>query len=206
MKTYPSIEKTYTHISNAYIFDKLDGSNLRFEWSRKQGWHKYGTRRRMFDETDEQFKHAIPIFHNTIAQQAEKIAKEERWDRVVVFAEYHGPNSFAGTHTDPPELMRLDVIDVSPHRYGILPPDQFLKLFDGKLPTAKFLGRRNWGPEFVQEVYNGTIEGVTFEGVVGKSGGSKSHDLVMVKAKSKAWIDKVIRTLSNKEATELLNS
>lgn len=43
MKQYPSI----TNVSSgrliefdAYVFDKLDGSNLRFEWDRKVGTHQ----------------------------------------------------------------------------------------------------------------------------------------------------------------------
>lgn len=66
MKTYPSIPRSTGQSFqeyDAYVFDKLDGSNLRFEWSRKKGWVKYGTRRRLFDTTDPVFGEAITLFH-----------------------------------------------------------------------------------------------------------------------------------------------
>ena len=34
-------------------FWKHDGSNMRFEWSPKRGWHKFGSRRQLLDESDE---------------------------------------------------------------------------------------------------------------------------------------------------------
>lgn len=45
MKQYPTINywnKGYFGES-CYAFEKLDGSNIRAEWSKKQGWHKFGT-------------------------------------------------------------------------------------------------------------------------------------------------------------------
>ena len=41
----------------------------------------------------------------------------------------------------------------------------------------------------VQRVREGELEGVTFEGVVGKAG--EGHKLIMAKAKTQAWIDAV---------------
>ena len=46
---------------------KYDGSNLRWEWSPKKGFHKYGTRRELFDKTDPVFGMAIEMFHDTLA-------------------------------------------------------------------------------------------------------------------------------------------
>lgn len=44
MKTYPSIS-TQVDFSLSYcVFDKLDGSNLRAEWSPKRGFYKFGSR------------------------------------------------------------------------------------------------------------------------------------------------------------------
>jgi hypothetical protein len=77
MKAYPSIPRstgmTFQEIPNAYVFDKLDGSQIRVEWSRKRGWYKFGTRTRLFDQTDGQFGRAIPIFQRTLADQVAKI-------------------------------------------------------------------------------------------------------------------------------------
>jgi hypothetical protein len=56
----PSIPREFSEFE-AYVFDKLDGSNLRFEWKRKGGWYKYGTRHRLFDATDPGFGSAIEL-------------------------------------------------------------------------------------------------------------------------------------------------
>lgn len=219
MKDYPTIPQSigtdFREIPNAYVFDKLDGSNLRFEWSKKRGWYKFGTRRRLFDETDWQFGRALPQFRKTLAEPLEKIFRDRRWESCIVFCEHWGPNSFAGNHhspgpspqkpLDPDESMRNDLIDVAPHKQGILGPAEFLKLF-GDLPSAKFLGRFNWTRGFVERVWNEEIEGITFEGVVGKSGDGKSHDRVCAKAKTKRWIDAVKDKHAPDEAEKIIRS
>ena len=46
MKHYPKIEYYNKGLYGRDIigFDKLDGSNIRCEWSRKRGWYKFGTK------------------------------------------------------------------------------------------------------------------------------------------------------------------
>lgn len=53
------------------MFDKIDDSNLHFEWNRKRGWHKFGTRTRLFNEADWQFGRAIPLFQRSLAEPAD---------------------------------------------------------------------------------------------------------------------------------------
>ncbi len=217
MKDYPAIPQSigteFREIPNAYVFDKLDGSNLRFEWSSKTGWYKFGTRTRLFDENDWQFGRAIPLFHQTLGDPIAKIATDQRWGRVIVFAESYGPKSFAGRHHDSDNLpldadgdMKLELIDVNPYKRGILGPAEYLKLFGNKVPMAAFLGRHNWTRGFVERVWNQEIPGITFEGVVGKSGDGKNHDLVMAKAKTKAWIDKVKSLYTVEDAEKIIKS
>ena len=59
MLTYPSIDSIGTSRIergvSCFTFVKYDGSNLRFEWNKKNGFHKFGTRRELFD-------HSHPIF------------------------------------------------------------------------------------------------------------------------------------------------
>lgn len=101
MKSYPSILNcTGSNFRefDSYMFDKIDGSNLRFEWARKTGWSKFGTRHRLFDETDKDFGAAIPLFLNSLSEPLEKIIKDNRWEKVIVFCEFWGKNSFAGKH------------------------------------------------------------------------------------------------------------
>jgi len=217
MKEYPSVPQSigtaFREMPSAYVFDKLDGSNLRFEWSKKKGWYKFGTRTRLFDQADWQFGRSIPLFAKTLAEPLAKIFAKERWEACVVFAESWGPSSFAGNHhepgtnkpLDPDDQMRLDLIDVNPYKQGILGPAEFVKLFSD-LPSAKLLGRFNWTRGFVERVWNGEIEGITCEGVVGKTGHGKTHDLVMAKAKTKVWIDKVKARYAPEEAEKIVRS
>lgn len=188
---------------DAYVFDKLDGSNLRFEWSRKNGWYKYGTRNRLFDNTDPAFGPAIEIFNARLAGSLHDIVLSQRVTKAIVFCEYLGKNSFAGLH-QPGDEMDLYPFDVALFNQGILGPKEFLKLF-GHLNIPKFLGLLKWGPKLLSEVKNGTLDGVTFEGVVGKAKTSK-HDLILAKAKSQAWLDKVKSTMPEDMANELINS
>jgi len=203
MKTYPAIPRTILFAGERFaIFDKLDGSNLRFEWSRGQGWYKFGSRTRLFDETDPTLGPAKPLFLNTLAEPLERIATDNRWPSVVVFAEYWGPGSLAGQHVAG-EPRVLSLFDAAPYKRGILGPDTFLKLFK-HLPHAAYLGERVWDAGFVERVRNNALRGVTFEGVVGKRG--DGHCLEMVKAKTQIWINRVRSLYAPEEAERLLDS
>jgi hypothetical protein len=202
MKSYPSIARGFEEF-DAYIFDKLDGSNLRMQWSRKKGWYKFGTRTRLFDSSDEIFGPAIGLFDNTLAKPLHDIAKAERYDELVVFCEFWGPNSFAGLHESSDE-KQLTLFDAAPYKQGLLGPRDFLKLF-GHLNIPKFLGKHNWTRGFVQQVRDGAIDGVTFEGVVGKAKEGR-HDLIMRKAKTQAWVDKVKQRYSPEDAEKIISS
>lgn len=205
MKPYPSIARSVGQDFRefeAYVFDKLDGSNLRVEWSRKQGWHKFGTRKRLFDETDEMFAESIPLFRSTLADGVEKVARDERWDRLTIFMEFWGKQSFAGDHV-PGDPKFLTLIDVNPYKKGILGPKQFLDLFK-HLPIPKMLGRLKWTRGFVERVRLGQVEGITEEGVVGKAG--VRHELVMAKAKTQVWIDKVLAKYGMEAGQKIVNS
>jgi hypothetical protein len=202
VKEYPSIQTGCIQRFRAHVFDKTDGSNLRFEWTKKRGWFKYGTRTRLFDESDPVFGSAMELFHNGLAGPIADIAKTQRWDKLVVFAEFHGPHSFAGIHLlEDPKILTL--FDASPLRKGILPPAEFLKLF-GDLEIAKFLGIVDWNRDYADQVRRGEVEGVTFEGVVAK--GMVDRKLVMEKAKTRAWVDKVKALHTLEEAKKILES
>lgn len=205
MKEYPSIlncKGNNFQEFRGFVFDKIDGSNLRFEWSRKNGWYKFGTRTRLFDVSDPDFGVAIPIFHNTLAEKLEKIAKDNKWERIIAFTEFWGPNSFAGKH-DPQDEKKLTLIDVNVHKKGIISARDFLKLFS-HLEIPNYLGQVNWTRGFVERVRNGEIADITFEGVVGKAG--DGHHIIMRKAKTQAWIDKVMAQYGVEEGTKIIES
>lgn len=190
MKLYPSISRSTGQSFrefDAYVFDKVDGSNLRFEWSSKRGWYKYGTRSRLFDHTDEVFGKSIQTFNSQLADPIAAVCKKKGWENCVAFAEFWGSQSFAGEHvaTDP---KILTLFDVDIYRKGLLSPKEYLDLF-GDLQIAKYIGKYKWTRGFVEQVRLNQIPGVTFEGVVGKA--MEGRRLIMAKAKTQLWLDKV---------------
>ena len=78
MKSYRSIDGPSKAPQKPCIaFYKYDGSNLRFEWSKKRNWYKFGTRRRLFDESDDKYGQAIPMFLERLAPGLEKVFKKK---------------------------------------------------------------------------------------------------------------------------------
>jgi hypothetical protein len=206
MKQYPTIlnNKGQNHYEfDAYTFDKLDGSNLRFEWGgKKTGWYKYGTRSRLFDETDPDFGIAIPLFHERLAEGIEKVAIDSRWERLIVFCEFWGIKSFAGEHF-PDDPKFLTIIDADIYKKGMMEPKEFLKAFS-HLDIPQFFGVYKWNREFTELVRQGKLKGITFEGVVGKM--HHKNKIVMRKAKTQAWIDAVLEKYGIIEGQKIIDS
>ena len=168
-------------------FNKYDGSNLRWEYRKKTGWCKQGTRTQLFDETSEVFGEAIKLFEETYADDIEKIIKDtprmRNADYVTVFTEFYGPGSFAGQHVqdEPKELM---LFDVQVHKRGIMDPKEFLKTFNHlKIPEVIYEGNMN--QSFIDKVRDNHF--VLNEGVVCKGG--KKHTLWMCKIKTEAYTE-----------------
>jgi hypothetical protein len=149
-------------------FYKYDGSNLRWEWSPKQGWHKFGTRHELFDATNPIFGQAIPIFLNTMADEIVERVKniDKKIHRITAFTEFFGPSSFAGKH-EPNEPKELKLFDVYLFRQGMMLPKEFVKTF-GNLPySAKVVYEGNLNKQFIDDVRNGkypVVEGVVAKG------------------------------------------
>lgn len=148
-------------------FYKYDGSNLRWEWSPKKGWNKFGTRRHMFDSSDLLFGQAIPIFMTTMADEilyrTKRIVKNP--ERITVFTEFLGPNSFAGSHNiDDPKCLKL--FDVFLFKRGFVPPTQFVDIYGDMPEAAEIVYEGNLSKQFVMDVRQG--EYPVFEGVVAK--------------------------------------
>ena len=191
MKSYPHIlgPSKAPHLP-CLAFYKYDGSNMRFEYSRKRGWYKFGTRTQLINELDPVFGEAIPIFFETLAEGVEKVLRDRYREResAIVFAEFFGQKSFAGTHLagDPKELV---LFDVNPYKDGILGPREFVKSF-GHLKSAQVVYEGNFNDQLVDDVRNGRIEGLV-EGVVCKGG--SGHSLWMRKIKTNAYRERLER-------------
>src|SRR3989344_5213019 len=113
---------------DAYVFAKADGRNTRWEYTRKRGWHKAGTRGRRFDATDKEFGPALTLFEQVYAEPLAKLARDSRWDRVTAFVEYWGAQSLGGVLV-PDDKMHLSLFDVSVDDRTLLGPREFIKIF-----------------------------------------------------------------------------
>ncbi len=195
MKSYPSIQFDIIKDSNTYIFDKLDGSNIRVEWTKKNGFCKFGTRTRLLDPKEEPLGETVSLFNETFESELQKILKAN-CEKAVCFFEFFGENSFAGNHEY--EKHKLVLIDVSYHKKGILNPKNFLDTF-GHLCTPKLLHVGKVGNEFIESVKHSTLEGMTFEGIVGKVPQHKKPPK-MFKIKSRAWLTKLKNYCNDNEA------
>ena len=177
-------------------FNKLDGSNIRAEWTRKQGWFKFGSKSVLLDASAP-LGGAIQVFLDTYGDSLPEVFKKDKHFRgiqkVTVFCEYVGPSSFAGLHEESEvDQMETVLLDVNLHKKGLLVPRDFIRFFEHvKIPEVVYEG--NFGPEFIQDVKDGKYpvgEGVVAKGVrPGK--GSASHHIWMAKVKTRDWLERL---------------
>lgn len=210
MKTYPHLDHCgESHIGeNVWAFDKKDGSNIRAQWSKKQGWYKFGTRKRIIDRSDEHFGGSIELFMNKYSTDLERIFidnKNYRNSRTfTVFMEYFGPNSFAGQHLDI-DIKDVLLFDVVQFQKGFVSPKQFVKDFS-HLGIPDVIYRGELTEEFIREVRNNVYnldEGVMCKGVRK----TKGNDIVwMAKIKTLNWLEKLKSNLGEDALLEDINN
>ena len=192
MKEYPSIQKEVNKDLSFYVFDKLDGSNIRATWSRKNGFYKYGSRHVLLDPNDKQNKLSIApqLILDTYQEDATKILRDLRVDSATLFFEFLGPQSFAGNHVEG-DNFSVTLFDADLYKQGIMMPDTFLKSF-GNLKIPKLLHHGKVNQELVNAVKASLLDEMTFEGVVCKARNpKKTLQPVMFKIKSQAWLTKL---------------
>jgi hypothetical protein len=194
MKQYPSIPYWSSDLlgESCIAFDKLDGSNIRCEWSRKRGWYKFGTRTQMIDERNENFGDAIPLFLDKYGDDLGRVFHDRQYKskpNYVAFFEYLGPNSFAGQHsiTDKKDVVLLDI---SEYKRGLIPPKEFVQNF-GHLHIPNIIYQGYLNQQFIDDIKNGQYpvdEGVMCKG----TRKTKGSELIWIaKVKTKSWVDKV---------------
>ncbi len=190
MKQYPSIPRVARTDVPIFAFDKLDGSLIRAEWSKKNGFYKYGRKKGLLDHSNPVLLKAPALIKQKYEDQLNQIFRKRRWDRVIAFFEFLGSHSFAGQHLDDDD-HKVVLLDVNPYKQGILDPRDFLKFFgDFDIPKVLYEGKVN--QEFIASVKDCKLEGMTLEGVVCKgSNPKKPRHRVMFKLKSDEWMAKL---------------
>lgn len=189
MKSYPSIDKIIFN-RPVWVFDKLDGSNIRAEWTRKKGFYKFGSRTVLLSEDTQLGKEPIDLIrvHEDVLDTI--FRKTLRVDKVTCFFEFVGANSFAGTHQTS-DTHDVVLFEVFLYKKGAIQSNNFIRLFSNKVPTPKLLHHGYTRSDFVNSVRNSTLEGMTFEGVVCKGETRGQGFPMMYKIKSTAWLDKL---------------
>lgn len=180
------------------MFDKLDGSNIRAEWTKKKGFWKFGRRNGLLDDTNPILHRAPPLIMERYSEGLSKIFTDKRWQKAVCFFEFYGPTSFAGYHNETEE-QTVTLIDVAADRKGFLEPKDFVRTFED-IHHAALLYTGRVGPDIVQQVKEGTLAGMTFEGVVCKGKYISPGLPRMFKIKNIAWVLKLKEKCGEDEA------
>ena len=190
-------------------FYKYDGSNLRFEWSPKKGWHKYGSRTQMIDRKSEIYGEGIEIFHDTMGDilidrlKAFMPKEFKNLERVTAFAEFYGDNSFAGNH-EPEDEKKLALFDVFLFKKGFLPPNQFVEYFGDLDWTSQVVYKGNLNKEFIERIRYNTLEdaplneGVICKGVSEKINFKTQNNIWMTKIKTYGYLNKLKKVYADK--------
>jgi hypothetical protein len=188
MEQYPEIPgaKKAPLGERCIAFYKYDGSNLRWEWSKKRGWHKFGTRTELFAPEHPLWGQALPLWRGIAHDVKDRIyASDWRFrniQRITAFTEFFGPSSFAGTH-DEKEPKELRLIDVWLYKHGRMPPRWFVDTFSDASYAAQVVYEGNLSTEFIRDVRAGKYP--VWEGVVAKG------DDWMAKIKTEAYMLKL---------------
>lgn len=192
MKQYPSFDGKIVD-GPMTAFDKLDGQNVRCEWNRKQGLHKFGTRKVLLGEDHPVMGRAIALTQDKYGDALGRIFRDERFEEVTCFFEFYGPRSFAGGHhPDDAEAMTTTLIDIDIYKKGMPLATAFRRLFEDKVEIPAVLWVGNPTQEFLASVKAGTLPGMGGEGVVCKGAPlKKGYQPYMYKVKTVAWIERV---------------
>ena len=193
MKQYESIDYYTKYLGSQIIaFDKLDGSNLRFEYSPKRGFYKFGTRKMMIDESSP-FGIGVQLFKDKYEADLTKIFKSKDYrdtQSFVCFAELIGTKSAFGQHDFDNDTFDIVLFDIDQQKKGLIPPKQFIKDF-GHLHIPRIIYEGNLNKQFVDEVKQNKFD--LSEGVIckGQIPNKKHNNLVYCKIKTNDWFSRL---------------
>lgn len=201
MKEYPHISHYSKGIlgEQVHAFNKLDGSNIRVLWDKKNakksistgGFIRFGTRTQIISRVDQHFGDSVDLFLDKYCDDLNRIFHDERYfrniNRVNLYCEYFGPSSFAGYH-DLKEKKDVVLFDVAPERKGFITPKLFIEMF-GQLDIPELIYNGSFNKELIENIKNSSLqEGVVCKGVRK----TKGNDIVwMTKIKTITWLDRL---------------
>ena len=196
MIEYPSIQNSSKAPRKPCIaFEKLDGSNFRAKWTKKKGFHVFGTRTQLIDETTPFWSDMVNVFRNTLEEELVRLfEKEFKNDKeIIVFGEYLGENSFAGIHAseDKKKIIPFDVLVVNNQR-KFLKPQDFIKTIGKRFETPRVIYHGNLNEEFIENVRKNKFD--LFEGVICKgtsSVGNSFGGIWQCKIKTNDYLQKL---------------
>ncbi len=206
--TYPSIEgPAFMFLDTPCVaFEKYDGSNLRFFWDQKRGWHSTGTRYRWFKAATPMFGPAVGLFQQHYAKgiiETLRRYKEYRGvTELVAFCEFFGASTFSGLHQED-EAKQLILFDIFMPDRGFVPPKDLIAHF-GHLPIAKPVYEGPFDRSFIADVQAGkypVTEGVVAKGVHTRRQrkGKADQEVWMAKVKTRSWLEELGRRAAESE-------
>jgi len=187
MKSYPSINTQINNTQKFYIFNKPDGSNIRAEWNKKEGFTRFGSRRKLITRDTLILGESIDLFLEKYNEDLSKILFDKGYQKATIFGEFFGENSFAGEHKEDEE-KDIKIFDISPYKKGILSPEEYLKLTEN-IDTVELLDHRILTEDVIEQIKLGLYPNMSFEGVVCKA--MTSRGLKMFKIKNIHWLNKL---------------
>lgn len=194
MMQYPSISNIIDRNVLVHVFDKIDGTLIRAQFSMKRDrFYKFGTRSRLIDASEPVFGVSIPLIEGLAGRLAPVFNALDRIS-VTCFFELVGSSSFAGQHV-PDDELSVTLLDVATHDGCLVPAGVFSPMFSGVVPIAHqiFVGAIDEATEGL--IRRSELPGITFEGVV-----CKSMDGRMFKVKTDAWLQKLRERCGSDEA------
>jgi len=202
MKSYNSIEYYGEYWGLPILaFDKLDGSNLRFEWSKKRGFYKSGSRNVMIDENSEQFGQGVKIFKEKYEEPLSRVFTTKKYRDIlsfVCYAEFVGKKSAFGQHEFGADEFDVVLFDIDRYKKGYVPPRDFVDDFGSfGIPKVVYVGNLN--KELVESVKRNDFnlsEGVICKGKIATKKGQEQ--LYYCKIKTDEWFTR-LRALGNEK-------
>lgn len=190
-----------------FAFNKYDGQNFVAKFNvKKKVFDSFGSRKRLVDETDEQFGKAVVLFKEKIEDKLIKLVALNKGKKgifegvkeIEFYFEYVGENSFCGMHDENDE-MHLVLIDIWIYKKGYIEPQDFCKLTNGlDIDVAEVIYQGPLNYDFIKSIEdnNWNIENCLYpnvkEGVVCKrTTKKKGQYLPKVKVKTNWWLEKV---------------